>query len=241
MLKISNLNFSYGKNKVLKDISFEIFDSGVYGLIGANGAGKSTLLEVISTIRGSRFEGEIAFNQLSQKKNFNKFRQEIGILFQNESLEEKLTVIETFNYFRSLYQNKSGFYTNDELLKIFNLYEHKNKLIRQLSGGLKQRVRIAVTCMNKPKLILLDEPTTGLNPMYRRDFWKVLQMIVQENNVLILLSTHDMHELESYAKKIIYIDGGKIKAFDSVPNLLKFEKVDSLENYYLKMEDNFAR
>ena len=231
MLKISNLNFSYGKNKVLKDISFEIFDSGVYGLIGANGAGKSTLLEVISTIRGSRFEGEIAFNQLSQKKNFNKFRQEIGILFQNE----------TFNYFRSLYQNKSGFYTNDELLKIFNLYEHKNKLIRQLSGGLKQRVRIAVTCMNKPKLILLDEPTTGLDPMYRRDFWKVLQMIVQENNVLILLSTHDMHELESYAKKIIYIDGGKIKAFDSVPNLLKFEKVDSLENYYLKMEDNIAR
>jgi len=235
-LQVKQLHFNYGKKVVLSGIDFEIQKPGIYGLIGRNGSGKTTLLELISSIRGQRYSGIISVDMIQQRSHVKQFRQHIGMLFQAEELEPRLTVLETFDSFKSLYTYKVDFYNNDELLKMFNLSKYQNKKINELSGGLQQRVKIAITCMSKPSLILLDEPTTGLDSKYRNEFWQTLQDITENNNLIVLLSSHDMHEIEDNCKKVMYIRHGKIKTFSDIDGLLNENKVNNLQDYYLKME-----
>ena len=119
MLKVKNVSYKYGKNEVLHNISFGIENPGIYGLIGSNGAGKSTLLELISSIKGLNFDGSIYADGIELNLNNKKYKQKIGVLFQDEVLEEKLTITETFDYFKSMIRNGINVYTNNELIEIF--------------------------------------------------------------------------------------------------------------------------
>ena len=119
MLKVKNVSYKYGKNEVLHNISFGIENPGIYGLIGSNGAGKSTLLELISSIKGLNFDGSIYADGIELNSNNKKYKQKIGVLFQDEVLEEKLTITETFDYFKSMIRNGINVYTNNELIEIF--------------------------------------------------------------------------------------------------------------------------
>ncbi|EIW13992.1 ABC transporter, ATPase component [Lactiplantibacillus pentosus KCA1] len=240
-VQVENLNFKYGKTPILSDINFEITQSGIYGLIGRNGSGKTTLLELISSIKGQNYDGEIKIDTINQHDNIKIFRQYVGILFQAEEIEPRLTVLETFDSFKSLYTYKTNFYKNNELLEMFNLLDQKNKKIKELSGGLQQRVKIAITCMSKPNLILLDEPTTGLDAKYRKDFWKTLNNITQKNDLIVILSSHDMHEVEENCAKVMYLRHGRINVFSSINSLLEKNKLKNLEDYYLKMEEGDDR
>lgn len=236
MLKVKNVSYKYGKNEVLHNISFEIENSGIYGLIGSNGAGKSTLLELISSIKGLNFDGSIYADGIKLSLNNKKYKQKIGILFQDEVLEEKLTITETFDYFRSMIRNDIDIYTNNELIEIFQLNRYKDKLIRELSGGVQQRVKIALTCMTKPKILLLDEPTTGLDAKYRINFWEILNQLVIREKLLILLSTHDLNELEANCSEVIYLKHGFCKFKRTIKDIISNEKEKTLEEYYLAME-----
>lgn len=240
-VQVENLNFKYGKIPILSDINFEITEPGIYGLIGRNGSGKTTLLELISSIKGQNYDGAIKIDTINQYDNIKLFRQHVGILFQAEEIEPRLTVLETFDNFKSLYTYKTNFYKNNELLEMFNLVDQKSKKIKELSGGLQQRVKIAITCMSKPNLILLDEPTTGLDAKYRKDFWKTLNNITEKNDLIVILSSHDMHEVEENCAKVMYLRHGRINDFSSINNLLEKNKLKSLEDYYLKMEDGDDR
>jgi len=191
-VQVENLNFKYGKIPILSDINFEITQPEIYGLIGRNGSGKTTLLELISSIKGQNYDGAIKIDTINQHDNIKRYRQHVGILFQAVEIEPRLTVLETFDSFKSLYTYKVNFYKDNELLEMFNLVAQKSKKIKELSGGLQQRVKIAITCMSKPSLILLDEPTTGLDAKYRKDFWKTLDDITQKNDLIVILSSHYM-------------------------------------------------
>lgn len=240
-VQVENLNFKYGKTPILSDINFEITQPGIYGLIGRNGSGKTTLLELISSIKGQNYDGTIKIDTINQHDNVKLYRQHVGILFQAEEIEPRLTVLETFDSFKSLYTYKVNFYKNNELLEMFNLVDQKSKKIKELSGGLQQRVKIAITCMSKPNLILLDEPTTGLDAKYRKDFWKTLDDITEKNDLIVILSSHDMHEVEENCTKVMYLRNGRIHAFSSIDNVLEKNKLTNLEDYYLKMEEGDDR
>jgi ABC-2 type transport system ATP-binding protein len=196
------------------DISFEIQKGEVFAFLGPNGAGKTTTVEIIETIRKPT-SGEVEILGLDIRKNRKEILQRIGVLPQEFSSFDRITVRETLQYFSRLFRGERDI---DELLKMVGLVGEKDKWYMNLSGGLKQRLGIAVALVNDPEVVFLDEPTTGLDPRARRDTWEVIKSLKKEGKT-IFLTTHYMEEAEALADKVAIISKGKIIARGS-PNEL---------------------
>ena len=212
IIEVRNLSKSYGSVKAVDDISFSIPRGSCFGLLGPNGAGKTTTIEVMETILPPD-SGEILFWGEPIGRHF---KERVGIQFQHTALQEFITVRETLELFASLYPTKRSI---AELIELCALGEFLDRDNRKLSGGQRQRMLLAIALVNDPELVFLDEPTTGLDPQARRNFWALIEKIKAEDKT-ILLTTHYMDEAEELCDQIAIIDHGKIIAQDSPGGLL---------------------
>lgn len=213
IIEIKDLVKHYGDVKAVNGISLSIPQGICFGLLGPNGAGKTTTIEVVEGILAPTsgtvlYKGEPIGEQ---------FRQEAGIQFQATSLQEFLTVRETIALFKSFYDNTMDW---DELISLCALDELLERDNQKLSGGQRQRLLLALALVNDPELIFLDEPTTGLDPQARRNFWELVKSI-RARNKTIILTTHYMEEAYELCDEIVIVDKGSIIAQGTPETLLK--------------------
>lgn len=194
-------------------VSFAVPEGICFGLLGPNGAGKTTTVEIIEGVTPAT-SGEVFY---FGKPVGKRFQQEAGIQFQNTALQDFLTVRETIEMFRALYDRKADF---DELVAQCSLGDLLDRDNRKLSGGQRQRLLLAVALVNCPRLIFLDEPTTGLDPQARRNFWDLVQNL-RAQGTTIVLTTHYMDEAQVLCDEIAIMDGGKIITEGSPDELLR--------------------
>jgi ABC-2 type transport system ATP-binding protein len=214
-IKVKELVKIYGELHAVDGISFEVQKGGVFAFLGPNGAGKTTTVEIIETIR-TPSSGDVEILGMDIRKNRKEIIQRIGVLPQEFSSFDRITVRETLQYFSRLF---GGGRDIDELVGMVGLDEEKDKWYMNLSGGLKQRLGIAVALVNDPEIVFLDEPTTGLDPRARRDTWEVIKTLKKEGKT-IFLTTHYMEEAEYLADQVAIISKGKIIARGSPSELI---------------------
>lgn len=203
---------NYGNVQAVAGIDLAVPEGICFGLLGPNGAGKTTTIEVLEGILEPT-SGEIRFQGGPREP---AFRERIGIQFQSTALQEHLTVMDTLQLFSSLYSRKRNL---EEVIEICSLGELLKRDNRKLSGGQRQRLLLALAIVNDPDLVFLDEPTTGLDPQARRNFWALVERIKAEKKT-VLLTTHYMEEAEELCEEIAIMDHGVIIAQGSPRNLL---------------------
>jgi ABC-2 type transport system ATP-binding protein len=238
IITVKNLVKKYGNFTAVNGISFEVNPGEIFGLLGPNGAGKSTTLEIIETLR-EKTSGEIWVNGLSIDDAPEAIKKIIGVQLQTAGFYPNLTLTELIELFVGLYQTEIDPLS---LLKKVNLSDKANAKFKQLSGGQKQRFSIATTLINKPTIVFLDEPTTGLDHQARRNLWDLIKEI-RDNGTTVIITTHYMDEAEVLCDRVAIIDSGVIIAIDT-PNALidelvatGFEKVKEVKK--ANLEDVF--
>jgi ABC-2 type transport system ATP-binding protein len=212
MLEVKNLTKTYDALKAVNGVSFSISEGTCFGLLGPNGAGKTTTIEIIEDII-SPDSGEVLYRG---KKRDDSFREEIGIQFQQTALLAYLSVYETLETFRNLYQTTENL---ENLIDICHLKDIRDQLNDRLSGGQRQRLLLALALINDPRLLFLDEPSTGLDPQARRNLWHIIES-VKDQGKTVILTTHYMEEAQYLCDEIAIMDYGKIIAQGSPPDLI---------------------
>jgi ABC-2 type transport system ATP-binding protein len=218
VISVNKVHKSFRNVHAVRGISLEIKPGEFVAVLGPNGAGKTTLVEMIQGIQKPD-KGEILIKGRPWKKgNYAELNRLLGISLQETWFIEKLTVKETLVLFASFY--KLGEKRVDEIIKMVDLRDKSKAYIKNLSGGQKQRLALGISLINYPEILLLDEPTTGLDPTARRDIWKILLTLKKEKNTSLVLTTHYMEEAEQLCDRIIIIDYGKMLARGTLDELL---------------------
>jgi ABC-2 type transport system ATP-binding protein len=202
ILEISNLVKDYPGVRAVDGVSFEVAEGACFGLLGPNGAGKTTTLEILEGITEPN-EGQIRYRG---RPRDDGFREVVGIQFQNTALQDFQTVREALQLFARFYRRRAAV---DELIQLCNLQDLLNRDTRKLSGGQRQRLLLAIALVNDPDLVFLDEPTTGLDPQSRRNFWTLVDDIKRAGKT-VLLTTHYMEEAHVLCDEIAVMDHGRI-------------------------------
>ncbi|MGD8970640.1 MAG: ABC transporter ATP-binding protein [Desulfobacterales bacterium] len=213
LLEVKNLVKKYGRMEAVRGVSFAIPQGSCFGLLGPNGAGKTTTIEVIEDIIAPT-DGEILYKD---RPRTDTFRAEVGILFQQTALLSFLTVHETLVTFQNLYTKTADL---QELIAMCHLQDFLNQYNDRISGGQRQRFMLALALVNKPELVFLDEPSSGLDPQARRNLWEVVQNI-KAGGRTIVLTTHNMEEAQALCDEIAIMDDGRIIARGSPAELIK--------------------
>lgn len=212
-LEVRNLTKQYPGVMAVDGVSFAVEEGICFGLLGPNGAGKTTTIEIIEGVTPAT-SGEVFYYG---KPAASKFREEAGIQFQNTALQDYLSVKETLQMFQSLYDRQADL---EHIISECSLGDLLDRDNRKLSGGQRQRLLLAVALVNKPRVVFLDEPTTGLDPQARRNFWDLVERIRKEGTSIIL-TTHYMDEAQILCDDIAIMDNGKIIARGSPEELLQ--------------------
>jgi ABC-2 type transport system ATP-binding protein len=238
IIQVKGLTKKYDELTAVDNISFDVYEGEIFGLLGPNGAGKTSTLEIMETLRDAT-SGEIIINGLSVSANKEEVKQIIGVQLQQSGFYPNLNLIELINLFAGLYNVSVNAH---DILKKVALEEKAKTILKNLSGGQKQRFAVATTIINKPQVIFLDEPTTGLDPQARRNLWDLIRSIRAEGTT-VMMTTHYMDEAEKLCDRVGIIDSGKIIAIDSpnnlIDNLIKtgFERTEKMKN--ASLEDVF--
>ena len=230
-IEVVDLRKIYGDLVAVNNISFSVKKGEIFAFLGPNGAGKTTTVEMIESIRRPT-AGTIRLLGKNIKTYFHEIKENIGILPQEFHSFERLTVKETLVYFSKLYKKRADI---DEIIKSMDLKSCEKRLYKNLSGGLKQRVGVAIALVNDPDILFLDEPTTGLDPKARRDVWNVIADL-QKKGKTVFLTTHYMEEAEYLADHIAIIHKGKIIAEGSLEELI--EKYGQNKKFHLLIGDD---
>lgn len=222
VVSVSHLSFSYPQRRALDNVSFDVHAKEIFGLLGPNGGGKTTLFRILSTLLRPT-EGEVSEFGFDITRSPDDVRRRIGVVFQSPSLDHKLTVSENLRHQGHLYglRGKELHRRVEELLQTINLADRSGDLVETLSGGLKRRVEVAKAFLHRPDLLLLDEPTTGLDPGARRDLWRHLQELRSSDGVTVLVTTHIMNDAEQ-CDRLAILDRGRLVALGT-PSSLKDE------------------
>lgn len=235
-IEINGLKKSFGDVKAVDDISFKVKEGSLFAFLGENGAGKSTTINIISTLL-LKDEGEVFVEGLNIDKDASKIRSKVGIVFQGYVLDKRLSVKDNLKIRASYY----GIYGEAwkkrfaELSEVFELDEIKGREYGKLSGGQRRRVDIARALINRPKILILDEPTTGLDPQTRKTVWEIISNVKRETGMTVFLTTHYMEETAK-ADTVVIIDSGKIIAEGSPVRLKDKYSSDYVKIYYPKNE-----
>lgn len=216
MLYAEKINFFYGDNKVLDDVSINIEKGKIFGLIGPDGAGKTTLIRVFCTLL-KPYSGACSVEGLDTVTSKAEIVRKIGYLSQRFSLYGDLTVDENINFFAEIHKVKNYSTKKDELLTNMGMIKFKKRVAAALSGGMKQKLALACTLIHTPEIVFLDEPTNGVDPVARREFWDILKNIADEG-VTIVISTPYIDEAEK-CDRIAFMDKGKIVTAGTPENL----------------------
>jgi ABC-2 type transport system ATP-binding protein len=208
ILTVNNLKKSYGTKHVLKGITFDVTENKILAVMGPNGVGKTTLLETLMTLK-KWDSGEVSVLGMDLKKsaNLSKIRSNIGVVFQEGGMYAYLKIKEILDLFASFHTISRE--RVNEVVTTFSLESHLDVKFEKLSGGWKKRTLLACAFLNSPKLLFLDEPTTGLDPEATNDLWESIQ-IAKEQGATIILSTHSLEEVDLYADEVLILNDGRI-------------------------------
>jgi ABC-2 type transport system ATP-binding protein len=217
VIEVRNVFKSFKTVQAVRGIDLTIGAGQFVAILGPNGAGKTTLVEMIEGIQQPD-EGEIFIMGKTWKGNDNYLRNIIGLSLQETHFIDKLSVWETLRLFASFF--KIGAARCEEVLKLVALEEKRKAFVVNLSGGQRQRLALGIALINKPKILLLDEPTTGLDPNARREIWEILRSLKDETKTSLILTTHYMEEAEQLCDYIVIIDQGKILKQGTITDLL---------------------
>ncbi|HPH85544.1 MAG TPA: ABC transporter ATP-binding protein [Ferruginibacter sp.] len=215
IISVRNLVKNYNGFQAVKNISFDVYEGEIFGLLGPNGAGKSTTLEIIETLR-DKTSGEVIVNGYDLDKMPGEIKKIIGVQLQTSGFYPGLNLVELIRMFSGLYNRTVN---PMELLKKVNLEDKAKSKSKELSGGQRQRFSIATTLINNPKIVFLDEPTTGLDPQARRNLWDLIREI-RDNGTTVIITTHYMDEAEQLCDRIAIMDEGKIIKLDSPDHMI---------------------
>ncbi|MFZ9695620.1 MAG: ABC transporter ATP-binding protein [Chitinophagaceae bacterium] len=247
IIEVKDLVKTYGSNPAVQGISFSVLEGEVFGLLGPNGAGKSTTLEIIETLR-PKTSGTVMVDGISLDKDPSAIKKIIGVQLQQSGFFPGLNLLQLIDLFAGLYNtNVDGM----QLLQKVNLQDKATAKVKELSGGQKQRFSIATTLIHQPRVIFLDEPTTGLDPQARRSLWGLIKEIKKEGTTVVL-TTHYMDEAEYLCDRIAVIDKGKIIALDTPDHLIdqliasgferkKEMKAANLEDVFIQLTGHSLR
>ena len=225
-MEVQNVCKSFKDVDAVRNISLRVESGEALALLGPNGAGKTTLVEMIEGVQIPD-SGEILILGKSWNNDEHFLRQQIGLALQETRFQERLTVEETLQLFASFYQLKKE--RTNEVLEIIQLESKNRTWVVELSGGQRQRLALGIAILQRPKILILDEPTTGLDPNARRDLWKILEDFKATGTTLIL-TTHYMEEAEFLCERILMLNHGKILADGTLNQLLdKFGEGDLIE------------
>ncbi len=216
IVQVENLSKKYGDNIAVNNISFGLSKGEVFAFLGPNGAGKTTTVEILECLRNpTSGQAKVLGYDVSKRSDQGEIRKRIGVLPQDFNAIDRLTVRENVNYFGAMFDHQLD---ADRLIELVDLKDKRDEQFKKLSGGLKQRVGLAVALVNDPSVVFLDEPTTGLDPRARRDVWSVIERLKKQGKT-VFLTTHYMDEAEYLADTVSIIDHGQIIA-SGTPNEL---------------------
>lgn len=230
ILKCENINKKFGKKQVLKNVSLEVNEGDILGFIGPNGAGKTTTIKTILGLQ-SIDNGNVYINGYDIKKDFAKAIEKVGCVVENPDLYMYLTGYENLKLIQNLYKNVSKERIN-EVVKLVKLNTRINDKVSKYSLGMRQRLGIAAALINKPNLLILDEPTNGLDPEGIKELRDILKKLAQKENVGIIISSHNLSELESFCNKIVIIKNGEIVEENKLSDFKKIE-----ESYIIEVDN----
>ncbi|MFA6058885.1 MAG: ABC transporter ATP-binding protein [Taibaiella sp.] len=215
IISVQNLVKKYGNFTAVNGLSFEVEEGEVFGLLGPNGAGKTTTLEIIETLR-EKTSGTVIVDGKNLDTQPNEIKKVIGVQLQAAGFYPNLNLKELIALFAGLYNVKVDPMV---LLKSVNLEDKAKAKFKELSGGQKQRFSIATTIINKPKIIFLDEPTTGLDPQARRNLWDLIREL-KATGTTVVITTHYMDEAEELCDRVAIVDSGKIISLNTPDNMI---------------------
>ncbi len=215
IISVKDLVKKYGDFMAVKGISFDVYEGEIFGLLGPNGAGKTTSLEIMETLR-EKTSGEVLINGLNVDHQQQEIKKIIGVQLQAAGYYPGLSLMELLQLFSGLYNRKVN---EMEMLASVGLQDKAKAKHKELSGGQKQRFSIATTLINNPKIIFLDEPTTGLDPQARRNLWDLIREI-RDKGTTVVITTHYMDEAENLCDRVGVIESGKIIAMDTPDKLI---------------------
>src|ERR1700744_1479715 len=241
IITVNNLVKNYGDFNAVKGISFEVYEGEIFGLLGPNGAGKTTTLEIIETLR-EKTSGHITVDVFNIETDAANIKKRIGVQLQSAGYYPNLNLSELIELFSGLYGSKSS---ADEMLQKVALTDKAKAKFKELSGGQKQRFSIATTLINNPRIVFLDEPTTGLDPQARRNLWDLIREI-RDQGTTVVITTHYMDEAEVLCDRVAFVDGGNIIGVDTPDNFIdklvasgferkKEVKLASLEDVFINL------
>ncbi|WP_448536101.1 ABC transporter ATP-binding protein [Pseudothermotoga sp.] len=225
VLEVKNLKKYYGSVKAVDGVSFRVEPGQIVALLGPNGAGKTTTIEIIEGLR-KKDEGEIFYFGRKVDTIDEEIKKMLGVQLQKSAFLDNLTVKETLELFSGLYGISLKPSQLRELVETVMLEEKMNSRVKTLSGGQMQRLALAIALVNDPKIVFLDEPTTGLDPQARRHVWQIVRGLVEKGKT-VLLTTHYMEEAQELADYVLIMDHGKIIAEGTVEDLIKMLNMES--------------
>lgn len=237
IVSLTNVVKVYGALRAVDDVSLTIREGEAVALLGPNGAGKTTLLEMIEGLQ-SPDSGTISIAGMNYDGEESAIRRLMGLAFQETRFPEKIKVIEALELFAAFYSVPQG--RVKEILQDVDLVPHKNAYVNRLSGGQRQRLALGVGVIQNPKVLLLDEPSTGLDPHARRSIWKIVRDL-KKNGSTILLTTHYMEEAEELCDRIVILFAGKILADGSLKGLLAEHASHEIIEFKLKKAVSFKK
>jgi len=239
---VKNLTKKFGEFTAVDDISFSVDEGEIFAFLGPNGAGKSTTIKMLTTLLTST-SGDIKINGYDPMINPDTVRRMFGIVFQDTSLDDELTAWENMEFHGVLYDvpKKVRRERIESLMKFVELWDRKESLVKEFSGGMKRRLEIARGLLHHPKIIFLDEPTLGLDPQTRNHMWEYLKDLNKKEGTTIFFTTHYMEEADRIAEKIAIIDHGKIIASGTSKELKEQTGKTSLEDAFLSLTGSVIR
>jgi ABC-2 type transport system ATP-binding protein len=242
MIEVKNLTKKFKEFLAVDDISFSVKTGEIFAFLGPNGAGKSTTIKMLTTLLHPT-AGKILINGYDAVKNQDDVRKSFGIVFQDPSLDEDLTAFENMEFHGVIYGVKKAVRAEriERLLKFVELWDRRNELVKNFSGGMKRRLEVARGLIHHPKILFLDEPTLGLDPQTRNHIWNYIKGLNKEEGMTVFMTTHYMEEADRVADRIAIIDHGKIISQGTSAELKQQTKKESLEDAFLELTGNAIR
>lgn len=236
IIVVENLVKNFGELIAVNNTSFSVKEGEIFAFLGPNGAGKSTTIKMLTTLLKPT-AGNIKINGFNPVTQSHEVRMTFGIIFQDQSLDDELTAYENMKFHGILYSVPSNLLNGriEHLLKIVELWDRKDSMVKEFSGGMRRRLEIARGLLHHPKILFLDEPTIGLDPQTRNHIWTYIEELNRKENITIFFTTHYMEEAEKMSDRVAIIDRGKIITSGTPRELIKKTKTRNLEDAFIKL------
>ena len=236
IIEVKNLTKTFGDMKAVDDISFEVAKGEIFAFLGPNGAGKTTTIKMLTTLL-TPTSGEIMLDGKDPAHDQSGARKSFGIVFQDPSLDDELTALENMEFHAALYSVPREVRRKriEELMNFVELWDRRDSLVKEFSGGMKRRLEIARGLLHHPKILFLDEPTTGLDPQTRNHVWSYIKNLNETEQITVFFTTHYIEEADQSASRVAIMDHGRIVARGTPDELKKQTDTELLEDSFLKL------